>query len=422
MANLIFEITINLMETLVITYLVFNYLILNKKAKLWKLALVWTLIFIEVSLFNIQEASYVVETGIQIITLLISACLLSDDYFVLKLFMPIFAYVVLYISNMITLFSASFIMGVPIQNLSDEPYFYIIIIISKTLFAVIGILLPQFRKKRYILETKRNWILIIPIIIMIWILSVNFLELVLRGVINYKLLYLSIVSLMIFCVSIYFLLEFLLKDAEKRTHELFVIQQLKYQKENMDDVRLMNEEIRRIKHDLKHQLAVIVEGLKDNKVDEMINILESSSKEINQNNIVSFTNDEMINYILQSKNKLAMQKGLRFRCEIAYEKSENIKDEDMVILLGNLLDNAIEHSTKNSEVVLSISAQKGLLHIKVKNAVEESCIDTKVTSKEDKRNHGFGMKSIYQIVNRYEGNLEEKIIDKCFIIDILLRM
>lgn len=422
MENIMFQICINLFETFFITYFTFSYLFLNKNSKKWKLLLVWMLIFLEVTIFNTQETPYVIETGTQIITLVVFALFISDDYIVIKLFIPIFSYVILYISNMLSLFSASFIMGIPIKDLSNESYFYVIIIVSKIVFAILGTLLPLFRKKRYILEAKRNWILIIPIIIMLWILSVNFLELIFRGVINYKLLYLSIVALMIFCVSIYFLLEFLLKDAEKRTHQMFVLQQLRYQKENMDDAREMNEEIRRIKHDLKHKLAYVVEGLKDNNLDEMIKILESSTDEINKNNVISFSSDESMNYILQSKNKMAIQRGILLRCEIAYEKSDSIKDEDLIILLGNLLDNAIEHSQENCEVYLFIKAEKGLLHIKISNPVKSLNIDTKVTSKKDKRNHGYGMKSIRQIVNKYNGDIDEKVILDNFVVDILLKL
>ena len=171
----------------------------------------------------------------------------------------------------------------------------------------------------------------------------------------------------------------------------------------MEDIKELNEEMRKIKHDLKHQLSYIVEGLKDQKVDEMIKILETSYKEIDKTNIISFSDNETLNYILQSKNKFAMQKGVKLRCEITYENSSIMKDEDLIILLGNLLDNSVENTYEGGEVLLKITK-----------------VDTSVTSKQDKRNHGFGMKSIYKIIDKYDGSLEKQVRDGVFLIDILM--
>ena len=188
----------------------------------------------------------------------------------------------------------------------------------------------------------------------------------------------------------------------------------------MEDIKELNEEMRKIKHDLKHQLSYIVEGLKDQKVDEMIKILETSYKEIDKTNIISFLDNETLNYILQSKNKFAMQKGVKLRCEITYENSSIMKDEDLIILLGNLLDNSVENTYEGGEVLLKITKDKGLLHIKISNPVLIDEVDTSVTSKQDKRNHGFGMKSIYKIIDKYDGSLEKQVRDGVFLIDILM--
>ncbi|MCI8271980.1 MAG: GHKL domain-containing protein [Erysipelotrichaceae bacterium] len=421
MFDSMFSLFINAVETFTIVYFTFNYLMTNKKFNKKYFILLWILLFLEVSFFNSLGVPYVVETGTQILTLAVFTYFLSQDTIVIKLFIPVFSYVLLYISNMITLFSTSFFMNVPIENLSKEKYFYIVIIISKIVFAFLGGLIAEFRRKRrVIIEVKRNWILLVPLIIMLWILSVNLLELILRGVMNYKLLYLSIIVLMIFCILLYFLFEFILRDSENRTHELMVIQQLKYQRENMEDIKELNEEMRKIKHDLKHQLSYIVEGLKDQKVDEMIKILETSYKEIDKTNIISFSDNETLNYILQSKNKFAMQKGVKLRCEITYENSSIMKDEDLIILLGNLLDNSVENTYEGGEVLLKITKDKGLLHIKISNPVLIDEVDTSVTSKQDKRNHGFGMKSIYKIIDKYDGSLEKQVRDGVFLIDILM--
>ncbi len=420
MFDSMFSLFINAVETFTIVYFILSYLILNKKYRLWMFFLLWLLIFIEVSYFNVKNVSYFVETGTQIVTLLILVNYISKESFIINSFISIFSYVVLYFSNIAVLFVSSAFMDLTVNQLPEQDYFYIIIIISKIIYFSICFIIVKFRKEKHIILLNKRWIILIPLLFMLFILAMNFLELILRGIINYNLLYLSIVLLIISCILLYFLLIFIEKDSENRTHELMVIQQLKYQRENMEDIKELNEEMRKIKHDLKHQLSYVVEGLKDQKVDEMIKILETSYKEIDKTNIISFSDNETLNYILQSKNKFAMQKGVKLRCEITYENSSIMKDEDLIILLGNLLDNSVENTYEGGEVLLKITKDKGLLHIKISNPVLIDEVDTSVTSKQDKRNHGFGMKSIYKIIDKYDGSLEKQVRDGVFLIDILM--
>lgn len=420
MFDSMFSLFINAVETFTIVYFILSYLILNKKYRLWMFFLLWLLIFIEVSYFNVKNVSYFVETGTQIVTLLILVNYISKESFIINSFISIFSYVVLYFSNIAVLFVSSAFMDLTVSQLPEQDYFYIIIIISKIIYFSICFIIVKLRKEKHIILLNKRWIILIPLLFMLFILAMNFLELILRGIINYNLLYLSIVLLIISCILLYFLLIFIEKDSENRMHELLEIQQLKYQRENMEDIKELNEEMRKIKHDLKHQLSYIVEGLKDQKVDEMIKMLETSYKEIDKTNIISFSDNETLNYILQSKNKFAMQKGIKLRCEITYENSSIMKDEDLIILLGNLLDNAVENTYEGGEVLLKITKDKGLLHIKISNPVLTDEVDTSVTSKQDKRNHGFGMKSIYKIIDKYDGSLEKQIHDGVFLIDILM--
>lgn len=420
MFDSMFSLFINAVETFTIVYFILSYLILNKKYRLWMFFLLWLLIFVEVSYFNVKNVSYFVETGTQIVTLLILVNYISKENFIINSFISIFSYVVLYFSNIAVLFVSSAFMDLTMNQLPEQDYFYIIIIISKIIYFSICFIIVKLRKEKHIILLNKRWIILIPLLFMLFILAMNFLELILRGIINYNLLYLSIVLLIVSCILLYFLLIFIEKDSENRMHELLEIQQLKYQRENMEDIKELNEEMRKIKHDLKHQLSYIVEGLKDQKVDEMIKMLETSYEEINKTSIINFSDNETLNYILQSKNKFAMQKGVKLRCEITYENSSIMKDEDLIILLGNLLDNAVENTYEGGEVLLKITKDKGLLHIKISNPVLTDEVDISVTSKQDKRNHGFGMKSIYKIIDKYDGSLEKNVHDGVFLIDILM--
>lgn len=420
MFNSIFQLIINIVETFTIVYFIMTYLVVNEKYKRSIFLLTWITILAEVSFFNYQEVPYLIETGTQILTLFLAVNFISDESYIIKAFISIFSYVILYLCNVFTLFAFSLIMELEVAQLPQQEYFNIIIVISKILYFCVCYIIVRFHKRKVIISLNNRWIILIPLLFMLFILAMNFLELILRGVINYSLLYLSIVLLIVSCILLYFLLIFLERESDKRTHEMLVIQQLKYQKENIDDIREMNEEIRKIRHDMKHKLEFIVEGLKDNKVKEMLIFLESSYDEIDKTNVIAFSDNETLNYILQSKNKLAYQNNAKLKCEISYEHIDGIKDEDLIILLGNLLDNAIEHTSGEKHISLKIASIKGLLHLQVSNSISNTNINTMTTRKKDIENHGFGMKSIRNIVTQYNGNMIESIRDEKFIIDIIL--
>lgn len=80
-------------------------------------------------------------------------------------------------------------------------------------------------------------------------------------------------------------------------------------------------------------------------------------------------------------------------------------------LLNNILDNAIEYCLNQGNVNIEIIQDEFFLHIKVENDILNNDIDMKI--KKDKRYHGYGMKSIKKIIQKYNGSLDINI-DKTF--------
>lgn len=105
-----------------------------------------------------------------------------------------------------------------------------------------------------------------------------------------------------------------------------------------------------------------------------------------------------------------------------------MSESDIYSLLGNIIDNAIESELKlknreKREINLLIKRKGNLLHIQEQNYFEDEIRMEKgfpVTSKGDKENHGFGMKSIRMLVDKYHGELQITAEDQIFSIDILL--
>lgn len=210
------------------------------------------------------------------------------------------------------------------------------------------------------------------------------------------------------------------RESEERTRQLLEIQQLRYQKENMEDIRSMNEEIHKIKHDMKHKLEYISECLTNHNEDEIHKILEITYHELDKISVVQFSKNESLNYILQSKNKIAYQNNINFRCEVSYDGT-GIENNDFIVLLGNLLDNAIENSEQRDLVTLEMKEIKGYLKVIITNSVHKE-VNTRVTSKKDVKNHGYGLKNVKEIVRKYDGEIAQEIIDNKFNSTVILKL
>ena len=98
---------------------------------------------------------------------------------------------------------------------------------------------------------------------------------------------------------------------------------------------------------------------------------------------------------------------------------------DFYILLGNLLDNAIENCTSKSikKIILDIYKDEHNLVIDIKNtSIHNPLIDNPNfnTTKED-RGHGFGMRSIMNIVNKYHGEITYDYSYRYFSVQVKIR-
>lgn len=164
-------------------------------------------------------------------------------------------------------------------------------------------------------------------------------------------------------------------------------------------------------HDEKHMVSYVLECLANDNVQEAINFLEKSKNIMMLQEGYSWTGISSLDYMLNIKYKKMKDENIDFLCEI---EAENIpfSNADFVIIMGNLLDNAIEASRKCKEgerrIKVHIRNFNNIFILKIKNTCIKSAVaDNKkfITDKKEKMNHGWGIESVKQIVKRYNGDV-----------------
>ena len=111
------------------------------------------------------------------------------------------------------------------------------------------------------------------------------------------------------------------------------------------------------------------------------------------------------------------------------KKLSFIRESDLYVLFGNALDNAIEAVSKTVEpekkfIGVQVYQHEDLISISVQNYYEGSISlgenGLPITTKEEKDCHGFGMKSIQFIAEKYQGDVSIVLKDSIFYLNIII--
>ena len=187
------------------------------------------------------------------------------------------------------------------------------------------------------------------------------------------------------------------------------------------------EKNRQLSHDLKHHMLV----LKNYKIEGNYEGIDDYIEEIEQEffNVERkvWTGNQIADMLLEQKRILAEQEEIAFTIQTVPIVKWLFNDCETCSLLGNVLDNAIE-ACKRMEmsadrwISIKIENQKQLLFIKIENSVCEAPVmkdGRPVSVKQNKMRHGYGLKSVERIVNKYEGMIMYQSKDQVFQVKLL---
>lgn len=176
-------------------------------------------------------------------------------------------------------------------------------------------------------------------------------------------------------------------------------------------------------HDIKYQMKSLNMVDNSEKRKEYINELR---KAISIYDSVYHTGNETLNLLLREKTLLCEEYCIQFSCMADGEILLFIEPDDLYVLLGNALDNAIESVIKESDVQkrvisMNIGTRQGMKSIHIENYCSDAVQfenGLPLTTKRDKNYHGFGVQSIQFLTEKYKGNVVMQKIDDTFYLDI----
>ena len=210
------------------------------------------------------------------------------------------------------------------------------------------------------------------------------------------------------------------------TMELAAVQQtLQTQYQQYKQSRESIEAINMRYHDLKHQINFLRSEQDANKRNEFLDKIENDIKSFEVQNK---TGNAVLDTILTSKSMYCYKHGVTLT-SVADGKLLDFMDVvDICNIFGNALDNAIESvmSIEDKEkrlIHVTVSQVNDFVMIRIENYFEGEILtegDNFLTTKRNKKHHGYGIKSIRYTANRYDGAVYINTDDNWFDVKIAI--
>ncbi len=183
---------------------------------------------------------------------------------------------------------------------------------------------------------------------------------------------------------------------------------------------------RRMIHDIRNHLVTLRSFDEKGDYEGMHNYLKELNEEYLCEKSKAWTEIKVLDFLLNQKEMIAEKKGISFQIETMTLQKLALNDSEICSLFGNLLDNAIEacEKIKDGEKWIRIVMEKKghMLLLKVENSTEGSILkengELKTTKKENGV-HGYGLKCVQRIVDKYEGKLSYQMEKDSFQINII---
>lgn len=206
---------------------------------------------------------------------------------------------------------------------------------------------------------------------------------------------------------------------ERQMYEQMYIQSEKQRQLSKENVKAINLKC----HDLKYQISALKEVSDENERKEIIANLE---KDIMINDAVSKTGNKTVDVIMTEKCLLCDNYGINFTYIVDGAQLDFMKKADVYSLLGNALDNAIEavRTLDESKRIISLQVirRENLININLENYCEREvkfADGIPQTTKKDKTHHGFGIRSMIAIAEKYDGQVFIDRLENSFRLNIL---
>lgn len=217
-----------------------------------------------------------------------------------------------------------------------------------------------------------------------------------------------------------------LRWREKKNKERFDIYQNKIMTAQMAEVNHIYLTMRGWRHDYHNHMQKIRAHLGMGQMEEACTYIDQMAENLTDIGFHYKSGNINVDAILNSKLSLAEKSQITIKCDACVPEKLTVSAVDLCVVLGNLIDNALESCEKIERVEkrflrIYLCVMKNQLYISVSNGTKELIrkLDKEYISNK-RGNHGYGLKRIDDIVEKYQGYINRQNEPEVFATEILL--
>ena len=341
----------------------------------------------------------------------------------------IFSFIIT-VTELLTEVLLEFVLGndVPVFVIDNKAITYFIgVVIAKTLMFIVAYFvstLLSYKKNNADVSMNKSFLtLLFPVTV--YILLAIIIRITLEYQLSKKLLAVIIIStgaaIVLCCLTAIYN-----QQIQKRENEFAELktQQMKNEidMQYLDLLEMKNREMQILTHDYKNHLAAIRDM---SSSEEVADYIDKMNDEIKTANSACHSGNHTLDILINKYVTECYSKNVDFAFDVKLCNLNYVDSFDLVTILGNALDNALEAAEKSTAKKISFSTKRVNTYDTV--IIENSCDippDSKLkTTKKNKGSHGIGMKSIAKTLKKYGGDYEWEYsqTDKQFKLTIILQ-
>lgn len=301
-----------------------------------------------------------------------------------------------------------------IQQLYHDPYvYYLICYIVKIFEVLIFAIIKQIIKQQFYFEyiTWKHWLKIFILPIASLLIAVFLWRLYWIVPFAAEAILLCTIALFVMNLFAIAVLNYLDQQQQIYQDNLVLQKSIQYQNETVEAWANAYKNQRKMTHDFQNQLSVIY-GLAECEAPngKLLSYIQTVLKNSTANSLIVKTGRLTVDVLLSQKYHLARSKGISFSLQLDDLTHFGLKDEHLVVVLSNLIDNAIEAcekidngKSKKIMLVMKVEEESSFLYIENTTAFPVRILDNQVVlPAKQSAEHGYGLKNTTAILNSYK--------------------
>ena len=423
------EILAVIVECMIVTRMLIQYFkFRSEDYRILKWLLLFSLLFATdmAGTFGMANETFLISSCL-LIEIAFSAIFLKGNIFE-KILISVINYVLVYFINLPVMSAISAITGIPMLQLqmSQNVERVVCLFITKILYFAVTQFILSFRKKEEYHFNHNEWIMILSAFMITLLIGISMYMITVGGKTT-EYIYVA-VTLLISCLDavIFIFLRKMNRTSQIEKERDIMEIQLQRQQDEMQHLQQQYEEILILRHDFRNGIDCLCGMVEQGDCSGALEYAKQF-KERKVNTILSQVqcSSTMLNAVVNAKFNDAQSKGIDTSLRLVVQIPHDL-EFDLSIMLSNLLDNAIEACEKNpsnAQILLTISEEAGYYRIVVRNTIAAPVLKKNQelkTEKADKKLHGWGLRSVTDLVSKRNGLIDFYEKEGMFYVDILL--